>query len=240
MADICAVIPAYNEAASVARVAAGALDAAGCALVVDDGSTDGTAEAAAAAGARVVRHKQNRGKGAAIATGLAWARGHGYEAAVFLDGDGQHDPGEICRLVEAYRQGADIVLGSRMQSRAGMPPLRAFTNFLTSLVTSCIAGCRISDSQSGFRLLRIDTAGWMAAEAGRFESETEILIRAARRGMKIRDVPVSTIYAGEQSKIDPSADTGRFILMALRLIFIERQEVHLGKPHCTAGAGSRG
>jgi len=219
---ICAVIPAYNEAATVGKVAARVLEFVDCAVVVDDGSTDGTAEKAAAAGASVAVHESNRGKGAAIATGLAWARAHRCEGAVLLDADGQHDPREMPRLEEAFLRGADIVLGSRMRARAGMPPVRAFTNFITSLVTSCMVGRRITDSQSGYRLLRVDTAGALRAAGSRFDMETEMLIRAARAGLVIREVPITTIYGREKSKINPLADTFRFIIMALRLIFTDR------------------
>lgn len=222
MGRICAVIPAYNEARRVGFVVASTLPFVDEVVVVDDGSCDGTADAAAAAGARVIGHETNRGKGAALETGLSWARRSGCAAAVTLDADGQHDPAEIPRLEEGLRKGADIVLGTRMHARRGMPPLRAFTNFVTSLVTSCIAGRRITDSQSGFRLFRMATAGALVATGSRFEGETEVLVMAARKGMKIREVPITTIYGTEESKINPLADTGRFIIMALRLIFLER------------------
>ena len=222
MGSICAVIPAYNEAASVGSVVASALDFVDGVVVVDDGSEDPTAEAARAAGAQVILHESNRGKGAALETGFAWARERGCAAAMTLDADGQHDPAEIPRLVEAFEAGADVVVGTRMYSRRGMPPLRAFTNFLTSLVTSCMAGRRITDSQSGFRMFRMSTAGTLRAATSRFESETEVLIKAARCGLSIREVRVRTIYGDEKSKISPFVDTVRFIMMALRLIFVER------------------
>jgi glycosyltransferase involved in cell wall biosynthesis len=219
---ICAVIPACNEAERVGPVVASTRPFVDEVVVIDDGSRDGTADVAAAAGARVISHETNRGKSAAIETGLSWARGSACTAVVMLDADGQHDPAEIPRLVEGFRKGADIVLGTRMYDRRDMPGLRAFTNFVTSLVTSCIAGRRITDSQSGFRLFRMATAGTLVMAGSRFEGETEVLVKAARKGMAIREVPITTIYGTEESKINPLADTGRFIYMALRLIFFDR------------------
>ncbi|MHC4712090.1 MAG: glycosyltransferase family 2 protein [Planctomycetota bacterium] len=220
---ICAVIPAYNEADRVGVVVRRTLFHVDHVVVVDDGSADATAEAARSAGADVVRHDLNRGKGAALATGLQRAAAVGFEGAVTLDADGQHDSGEIPHLIETFRDsGADIVLGTRMRNRRGMPVVRALTNLVTSIVISCLAGRRVTDSQCGFRVLRLSTAGRLPLSASRYDTESEILVKAARLSMSIKEVPINTIYAGEQSKINPLVDTWRFIRLALRLIFVER------------------
>lgn len=219
MERFCAVIPAYNEEGRIQSVIAGASRHVQSVIVVDDGSRDRTADVAEGAGAVVMRHAANLGKGSALKTGLARAAEEGFEAAITLDADGQHDPEEIPRLVEEYRAtGADIVLGSRMRNRAGMPFVRLATNLVTSTVISWIAGTRITDSQSGFRLIKCATAARLPVSTSRFDAESEILVKAARRGMVIREVPVSTIYGGRRSKINPLRDTCRFVKLVLRLI----------------------
>ncbi|MCD6405077.1 MAG: glycosyltransferase family 2 protein [Planctomycetes bacterium] len=223
MEKICAVIPAYNEAEALGAVVAAAAGSADAVLVVDDGSSYGTAQAAEAAGAVVVTHEVNLGKGQALATGIAWAVENGFDAAVTLDADGQHDPSQIPRFVDRFRTtGADIVLGTRMYNRENMPLVRALTNLVTSIVISCIAGQRITDSQSGYRLLKCATAGTLPVQGARFDAESEILVKAARKGLKITEVRISTIYQGEVSSINAFRDTCRFILLALRLIFLRR------------------
>lgn len=223
MKRFAAVIPAYNEVRRVGDVIRASLPHVDVVLVVDDGSSDGTVEAAREAGAEVVVHAVNMGKGRAMETGIKWALEHGLEAIVMLDADGQHLGEEIPRFLDCYRKsGADIVLGTRMGKRDGMPFVRAMTNFVTSVVVSCAAGARITDSQSGFRLLKCATACRLPLGGGRFDAEPEMLVKAARAGLVIREVVVSTVYGNEESKINPFLDTVRFITMMLRLIFVER------------------
>jgi glycosyltransferase involved in cell wall biosynthesis len=219
----CAVIPALNEAARIAPVVEGARRHVDAVVVVDDGSSDDTAAVAAAAGAHVVRHPTNLGKGRALNAGIRWAVDNGFDAVITLDADGQHLAVEIPRFTEAYsRHKPDIILGTRMGDRRGMPLVRAFTNFLTSAVISCAAGRRISDSQSGYRLLKCSTACLLPLKGSRFDAEPEILVKACRRGLTLREVAVSTVYGDEVSKIHPLRDTLRFITLMLRLIFLER------------------
>lgn len=219
----CAIIPAYNEEHRVGPVVADALRYVHAVLVVDDGSRDRTAEAAERHGAVVVRHETNCGKGVALATGLSWASRNDFAAAITLDGDGQHLPAEIPRFIEHYRQtGADIIVGTRMSDNANMPIIRKATNIVTSIVISCIAGRKITDSQSGFRLLKCCTSGALPVMSSRFAAEPEILVKAARKGLLIREIPITTIYGDEKSKISPVRDTARFVTLALRLIFLDR------------------
>ncbi len=221
---ICAVIPAYNEAGRIGEVVRETLIQVERVLVVDDGSADDTADAARSAGAEVIIHEKNRGKGAALSTGLARAGEEGFEAAVTLDADGQHNPAEIGRFIEAYvKSGADMVVGTRMSDRSTMPVVRSLTNLVTSVVISCLAGRRITDSQCGFRLIRLSTAGRMPLAAARYDTESEILVKAGRHGMLIKEVPISTIYRDEKSKINPLVDSWRFVRLALRLLFVERE-----------------
>jgi len=208
---LIALVPAFNEAGHVADVVARARPHVSEVLVVDDGSTDDTAARAQAAGATVTRHPANRGKGAAIVTALQFFQKSDAEYAVLLDADGQHDPGEIPRLLEAAKTtGAAIVVGNRMDDTRGMPLVRLWTNQFTSWVTGKLARQTIPDSQCGFRLLRRAVLADLALAGGRFETETEMLIQAGRAGHKIASAHVRTIYSGESSHINPLRDTVRF------------------------------
>ena len=212
---LVAIVPAHNEAprvGAVARAAALQLPV----LVVDDGSADETAERAAEAGATVVRQLPNQGKGVALRTGFRWAIDHGAEAAITLDGDGQHDPAEISRFLEAWAADApDLVVGRR--NFRSMPPARRLANELGTLVFSWAVGRRIPDNQSGFRLVirRLMEATLASDEAG-FEFEVEMIVTAIRAGWTIAWVPIRTIYAGQTSHIRPGRHLRRFLATTWR------------------------
>ncbi len=209
---VIALIPAYNEAARVGEVVARARRHVDEVIVIDDGSDDGTAASAEKAGARALRHEQNRGKGGAIATALDYFGHSDAEFAILLDADGQHDPAEINGFVEtADREQADIVVGNRMGDTHEMPIVRRLTNEFTSWVTSKMARQRIPDSQCGFRLLRRSVLVDLRLSTARFETETEMLIQAARAGRRIISIPIRTIYENDHaSHIHPVRDTIRF------------------------------
>jgi glycosyltransferase involved in cell wall biosynthesis len=209
---VIALIPAFNEAARVADVVAGARGLVDEVVVIDDGSRDQTAAVAEAAGAMVLRHPVNRGKGAAILTALEFFRQSPAEFALFLDADGQHDPAEIPRFVTAARAtGADIVIGTRMGQTARMPLIRRCANRWTSWVTSRLAGQGIPDSQCGYRLLRRAVLPDLNLATRHFETETEMLIQAGRAGHQIVSIPIRTIYEPNRaSRIHPWRDTLRF------------------------------
>lgn len=213
---VCAVIPAYNEAATIGEVVRRALGQVGTVLVVDDGSRDGTGDAARAAGAEVLVHDPNRGKGASLRDGFDWACARGFDAAVALDADGQHLPEEIGRFVAVAGQ-ADLAVGNRMAERADMPFVRWQTNRIMSGIVSWLAGARIPDSQCGFRLVSAEAWQRLDIQTSNFDFESEMLVSAGRKGLRIVAVPISTVYAGEQSKINPVTDTVRFFRMVWRL-----------------------
>jgi len=209
---LIALIPAYNEAARIGDVVARTRAHVDEIMVIDDGSVDDTAVIAEKAGAKVLRHEQNLGKGGAIATALDWFGRTDAEFAILLDADGQHDPAEIEKFVGMARtENADIVVGTRMNDVRDMPRVRLWTNQFTSWVTGKLARQKIPDSQCGYRLLRRTVLKDLKFSTARFETETEMLIQAARAGYKIANVPIRTIYErGHSSHIHPVRDTIRF------------------------------
>ncbi|MBM3859265.1 MAG: glycosyltransferase family 2 protein [Verrucomicrobia bacterium] len=212
---VIAFIPAFNEATRIASVIDGARSRVAEVVVIDDGSQDQTAAAARAAGATVLTHEQNRGKGAAIATALEYFARADASFAVFLDADGQHATEEIPKFVAAARNsGAGIVIGTRMGDTRAMPLVRLWTNRFTSWLASRLAGQRIADSQCGFRLLRRDVLPVLRLATMRFETETEMLIQAGRAGQQIVNVEIRTIYdPTRRSRIRPLRDTARFFCL---------------------------
>ena len=212
MADILALIPAFEEGARVASVVLGAT-AHLPVLVVDDGSTDDTAARAEASGATVLVQRPNRGKGAALRAGFGWALEHGFEAVVTLDADGQHDPAEIPAFLAAHeRTAADLTIGRRDFSQ--MPPIRRLANRLGGVAMSWAAGRDIPDNQSGFRLLsrRLIEAIADSDESG-FEYEIEMITTCIRAGYRLDWVPIRTIYAGQPSHIRPWRHFTSFVRM---------------------------
>ncbi|MFZ1947530.1 MAG: glycosyltransferase family 2 protein [bacterium] len=229
--QVMAIVPAYNSASSVGEVVKGIVDLR-CGipvLVVDDGSTDATAEVARHWGALVKSHPTNLGKGEALRTGFEHFLASGLGAAVTLDADGQHDPAEIPRLVVRWRQtGADIVIGTRERDPSQMPPLRRLTNAVSSWMVSVAAGQRIRDSQSGFRLLSREVVGCVRTKAAGYDAESEILVKAAAKGFKVESAPISTIYGDERSHINPFKQPILFMWVMLKSIFwrLEASGIH--------------
>ncbi len=213
----CIIIPAFNEAARIAAVVCRAKAHCPDVVVVDDGSSDRTAATAEAAGATVVRHPQNRGKGVALQTGFAYARERGFDIAITLDADGQHNPDEIPRFLEAYaRTGIPVLIGNRMADAADMPRVRRWTNQFMSWMLSRAMRQYVPDTQCGYRLFRCDVIPFIGAASERFAAESEILLNVAARGIQIGAVRIATIYGDEKSKIRPFSDTIRFFSMLLR------------------------
>ena len=214
---VAAVIPARDAEATVGAVVRGVRKALpeALVLVVDDGSTDATSDAARSAGADVTRHQVNRGKGAALQTGFDEAVRRGVERVLTLDADGQHDPSYAPRLLQALDD-SDVVIGSRDSNRAGMPWLRRATNSVMTSIVSGLAGKKIQDTQSGYRAVRSEVLAAVRPESLRFEYESEFLIEAGRKGFRIGSVPIPTLYNAPGSHIDPLRDTVRFIRLLIR------------------------
>ncbi len=219
-AEICVLIPAYNEEKAIAGVVERARRAARKVVVVDDGSSDRTAEMAEKAGAEVIRHGVNRGKGVALRNGCRQIFGEGWDRLIVVDGDGQHPPEKIADFVRvADETSAAIVVGNRMADISTMPAIRFYTNWLTSAVISRLIGQKVPDSQCGFRLIRKDAMEAIDLATSNYDTESEMLIEAGRKGFAIASVPIPTIYAGAVSKIRPGRDTWRFIRLVMRSLF---------------------
>lgn len=215
--DICILLPGYNEEKMIGQVVSKARKVINDVIVVDDGSTDDTYQIAKSAGAIVIRHEVNKGKGAALKTGFQYALEHNYQAVITMDSDGQHDVNDIPNFLNALSEGkAGIVIGSRMKDISTMPAIRKVTNKLTSYISSLLMHQKVDDSQSGFRLITSDVLRSIKLESDRYDMESEILIKASRAGFQIISVPIKTIYGQEKSKINPLIDTYRFIRLVFR------------------------
>lgn len=217
----CGLIAAFNEERTIAAVVAGVLRHLPAVVVVDDGSTDGTGERARAAGARVLRHAENRGKGAAVRTGLAQILREPWTHVLLLDGDLQHDPEDAPRLIEAAA-GSEVVLTERAFRKGSMPTARYYSNRIGSRILSGLIGLPVSDSQSGFRLIAAGRLRGLTLRATGYEIETEMLIKLARRGASVGRVPIPARYDGSRSKLRPVRDTFRTCMCALWYRFGDR------------------
>jgi glycosyltransferase involved in cell wall biosynthesis len=187
------LIPAYNCETWIEDLVSRCLTHSPRVLVVDDGSTDRTTSSAWRGGAEVVRHPRNQGKGLALRTGFDLLLREGdWEALVTLDADGQHDPSDIPRLIEAGQEkGVGIVIGSRLAHMMGMKRIRRFFNRLSSRCISGVCKQEIEDTQSGYRLIRADLLRKVCVSGSRYDLEAELLIKASRAGYSIVSIPVS-------------------------------------------------
>jgi glycosyltransferase involved in cell wall biosynthesis len=210
--NCAAVIPCLNEAAGIAPLVAAVRRRLPDVFVVDDGSTDGTARLAETAGAAVLRHARNFGKGAALQTGLVRALASGFEWAVTLDGDGQHAPEDLPVIFRcAELTGAKMVVGNRMGEAQKMPCLRRVVNRAMSKIISRRAGKFLPDTQSGFRLIHLPTWAALSLAAEKFEVESEMLLAFVASGQGVAFAPVRVRASNRASHICPLADTLRWL-----------------------------
>lgn len=195
---IAAAIPIFNESASIGAVVEATLDDVDKVLVVDDGSTDDGARIAEASGATVVEHAVNSGKGAALRTALAWARLQpDVRQLVLIDGDGQHDPADIQRLLtEASARELDILVGSRFLGHNNAPLYRLFGLHVLSASAALGSGIRLTDSQSGFRVLSRRAVDLLELTENSFSVETEMQFQGAALGLRIGETPIQIRYTG--------------------------------------------
>ena len=213
-----AIIPAYREEKHIGDVVRRTRQQLDHVLVVDDGSNDQTAQRAREAGAEVIVHSQNRGKGEAIKTGLRHWLDRQFTHVVVLDADGQHLPEEIDRFIAAAASAAEpsFFLGNRMNNLTGMPFIRRVVNRYMSRRISLLSAQQIPDTQCGFRMLDRQLIPQLLGGANRFDYETEMLIIASRKGYRIESVPITTVYSDEVSNIQPMRDALRFFKLMQR------------------------
>lgn len=210
--DAYVIIPGYNEAKNIARVVLAVKKLGFPVLVVDDGSKDNMVSLARQAGADVVSYSPNQGKGAAIRRGIHWLlQKTSYQAAIFMDSDGQHDPADLSGFLKALEDpGVDAVIGNRMSDPKGMPLIRRLTNAFMSAILSAAAGQSVPDTQCGYRAVRRQTLSGLSLQTTRFEIESEMILEVARTGARISSIPVRSVYEGGSSHIRPMRDTVRF------------------------------
>jgi glycosyltransferase involved in cell wall biosynthesis len=217
-----ALIPAYDAVSTLAPVIEEARSSLPV-VVVDDGSVDGTGELAARLGAIVLRHPQNLGKGAALKTGFAWAIENGLEGVVTLDADGQHLASEIPRFLEARREtGADLIIGSRRHLFGEMLPRRRLANTFSAWGITWASGVQVEDSQSGFRFYSTRLMREVALRSTGFDLESEVIVAAARHGLKIMTIPIDLGFVDglSTSHYRPLADSIRIAWRVFKTRFL--------------------
>ena len=214
----CVLIPSYNEARTIGDITKELKIRGLTVYVVDDGSTDNTAGIAAGQGAVVIAHDKNMGKGASLIEGFDRILEENFDAVLIMDGDGQHATDDVDNFFKKMAEThADIVIGNRMLDTASMPVTRKITNRIMSRVISKMCGQAIPDTQCGFKLIKRNVLESIKFEFSNFEIESEILLKAAKKGFKIESVPVKTVYQDEMSKIKPIFDTIRFLFFLIRM-----------------------
>jgi len=200
---VLAGIAAYNEARYVAGIVLQARQYVDEVIVVDDGSTDNTARVAELAGATVIRHPQNKGKGAAIQSILAEARRRNPDVLVLLDADAQHDSDEIPVLIKPISQGFDLVIGSREAQEEKTPLYRRIGKKVIFRSSRFASKTNIYDSESGFRALSPKAMNELDLQTNGFAVESEMITLAADKNLKITEVPISNIYTTDGSTLNP-------------------------------------
>lgn len=192
---VVAVVPAYNEEKTVGGVVRSLLPFVQEAVVVDDGSVDGTAREARTGGARVVSHMLNRGLGAAIGTGVEAALRDGADIVVTFDADGQHDAKDVSRLIAPILEGdADVAIGTRTMDRQLMPGSRRVANWIGNALTFVLFGKWVSDSQSGLRAFSRQAAEALEIKCDRMEVSSEIVKEIRHHGWRLAEIPIRPVY----------------------------------------------
>lgn len=242
----CALVPAYDcerSLAAVLRELSPFFTEPGSVLVVDDGSLDATARVARDAGALVVSHPSNRGKGAALRTGLARAREAGFEVAVTVDADGQHPAEEAARLLAPSLDPNAIVLGIRDLVAAGAPRSNQTSNRISNYFLSLFAGRPLADTQCGLRRYPIAATLALDARDDGYAFEAEILLRAIAAGMSVLELPVRVLYPAERERVthfDSVRDPARIVVRVLETLAATRGMQRAAPSRSARHARSRG
>lgn len=226
--DAAVLIPALDCERTIGDVVRGARRFAAHVLVVSDGSSDATAEVAKQAGAEVLRHETNLGKGAALQNGMRRLAEQGFSRVLTMDGDGQHLADQIPLLLEeSDRDRRALVIGARQIEPGTVAPIKLFGNRFANRWVEIACGRSLPDTQSGFRVYPLHETLALNARAGRFAFETEVVIRAARSGLRTRSVPVRAYYPPADQRVShyrPFLDTVRIIFVVVGLIIRDRTD----------------
>ena len=215
---ICVLIPAYNCERTIGKIVKKISGMGLKVVVIDDGSSDNTENAASQNGAIVARHIKNMGKGASLKEGFELAGRMGdIDAVIIMDGDGQHSPDDLKNFISRAEEGtSDVIVGNRMGSVKNMPFIRLLTNKIMSGLLSVMCRQYIPDTQCGFRLVKKTVFEKIKLESNRYDLDSELLIKASRKRFRISSVPIQTIYRDEESRIHPLKDTFRFIWLLVK------------------------
>lgn len=218
--NTCVIIPIYNESKTIGNIVKEVRNKDLDVLVIDDGSKDMGWKVAEDSGAVVLKNEKNVGKGASLAKGFSYALEKNYDAVITMDGDGQHLPEDLPYFIRlAKDSNTPILIGNRMQKTKRMPLMRILTNKFMSWLLSAIAKQKIPDTQCGLRLIKTDVLRKVILSTNKYETESEILIKASKLGFKIESVPIKTVYNDEKSQIHPVIDTLRFFRFIFKELF---------------------
>lgn len=231
MVRICIIIPAYNEASAIGSVIHGINNSLSNIkheykiVVIDDGSKDNTVQEAEKSGAKIISHIVNVGSGGATATGLSYASQHGYDFAATIDADGQHDPENLREGIEIMlkNRDLDLLIGSRLIDSSGMAKIRVVGNKGLSLFTFLLFGVKVTDSQSGLRILSKKALAQLKLKTSGYEFCSEMLWRANQLKLAIEEFPIRAIYT-EYSKSKGQSNWNAY---NIALALIKRRIVEL-------------
>jgi len=228
---LIAAIPAFNEEKYIGTVVLKTRQYVDEVIVVDDGSADSTSSVASLAGATVIRHDKNEGKGVAIQNAMAEARKKNPDALILLDADLQHNPDEIPILLKPVtRDGFDIAIGSRQQQKKNIPRYRRIGQRVLSFSTRVLSKEKVIDSESGFRALSPRALAELKLRQKGFAIETEMISAANERGLKITEVPISAIYTGDTSTLNPIRHGMGVLTSTINMISERRPLLFFGVP----------
>ena len=219
---ICILIPAYNAQETLGSVLKKIEPLKMDTIVVNDGSSDETKRVVSENGVHLLEHPLNLGKGAALQTGFQYILQKDYQVVITLDADGQHDPSEIPSLLKIFQSvKPDILIASRAAEFRRMTFLRRFWNRLGVKAVARLCHSDITDSQSGFRLIRAKVLKEISLSTSRFETELELLIKACKKGFSVLSVPINTqkVDGTVSSHFRPVVDTWMVCKLFLRSLF---------------------
>ncbi len=231
MKKIALLIPAYNEEQHINKVVKNCASYLLDMIVVDDGSVDKTTqiiEKIKTLGRYqliFLRHEKNQGKGAALQTGFKYVLEKRYQGVITIDADAQHKTEEINDFLSLIKkENPDLIIGSRLQNHQGMPFIRLITNMFTSWTISLLAGQKIADTQSGFRYISSRLLKNVELRTKNFDTESEIILKAAWLGLKIKNIPISTIYhSNAVSQVNPFLDAVKFFKLISKSLVWRRK-----------------